>query len=245
MSLLDKRKGRTYLAPKKVTHRLVTFLGGPVEELGDDMPKPTLQKRDAERTKEKLITCAEQFFVKKGYHAVGVDEIAAAARVNKRMIYAYFGSKRKLYDELISRIFSRIDALDFGRIEKISDYREKLASMLNLYFSFLNDNPNFVRLLSWEKLYVDKESIQYLVAQVNRVLRNLFELLKQGEEQGEIRPDVDIRYLASNINSLFIGFFSNKVLSEEVWGESFTAEQNNEKIINNMICLVLDGALAS
>lgn len=209
------------------------------------MSQPTAQKRDAERTKERLIVCAEQLFVKKGYHAVGVDEIAAAARVNKRMIYAYFGSKRKLYDELMGRTFSRIDALDLQRIERISNYREKLASMLKLYFSFLNDNPNFVRLLSWEKLYVDKESIKYLAAQVDRVLRRLFELLKQGAEQGEIRSDVDILCLASNINSLFIGFFSNKVLSEEVWGESFTAEENNEKIIENMIRLVFDGALAS
>ena len=209
------------------------------------MKEQAVHKRDAERTREKLVTCAERLFVKSGYHAVGVDEIAAAANVNKRMIYVYFGSKRALYDEVIGRIFSKIDALDLPRIEIIEDYREKLSSMLNLYFSFLSENPNFVRLLSWEKLYADKESIKCLVTQVNRVLHHVFELLKQGAEQGKIRPDVDIRYLASNINSLFIGFYSNKVLSEEVWGQAFTAEQNQENIIANMIRLIFDGALVS
>ena len=207
------------------------------------MTQPTKQKRDAEKTRARLVQCAEQLFTKSGYHAVGVDEIAAAAQVNKRMIYAYFGSKRGLYDEVIGRIFSRIDTLDLQRIERIENYREKLASVLKVYFSFLNENPNFVRLLSWEKLYADKESIKSLALQVNRVLRQLFEILKQGAAQGKIRSDVDIRFLASNINSLFIGFFSNRVLSEEVWGESFTAVGNRENLIENMIRLVFDGAL--
>ena len=209
------------------------------------MPQATTPKRDAEKTRAKLLSCAEQLFVKKGYDTVGVDEIASAARVNKRMIYVYFGSKRKMYDEVIGRIFSKIDDLDLQRIEQIEDYREKLFAMLTLYFSFLKENPNFVRLLSWEMLYAEKESLKYLAAQANRVLRHLFEFLREGEKQGKIRPNVDIRCLASNINSLFIGLFSNKVLSEEVWGEAFTADQNQKNIIENMIRLIFDGALVS
>ena len=209
------------------------------------MPQSSPKKRDAERTREKLVSCAERLFVKTGYHAVGVDEIAAAARVNKRMIYVYFGNKRKLYEAVIERIFSKIDNLDLSTVEKIESYREKLSTILRMYFIFLNENPNFVRLLSWEKLYADKQSIKYLAAQVNRVFKHLFEILKRGVDEGEIRPDIDVQYLASNINSLFIGFFSNRVLSEQVWGRAFSAEKNNERIVENMLRVVFDGALVS
>ena len=207
------------------------------------MPQQQPKKRDAEKTKEKLVLCAERLFVKKGYHAVGVDEVAAAAHVNKRMIYVYFGDKRKLYEAVIDRIFSKIDKLDLSKYETIDDYREQLSAVLKIYFSFLDDNLNFVRLLSWEKLYADKESIQYLASQVNGVLKYLFEILKQGVEKGAIRPDIDIQYLASNINSLFIGFFSNKVLSEAVWGHEFTDQKNNDRIVENMLRMVFDGVL--
>jgi TetR/AcrR family transcriptional regulator len=59
--------------------------------------------RDAEATKERILTAALAEFSEKGIAGARVDAIAARARVNKRMLYYYFGSKDELFQEILRR----------------------------------------------------------------------------------------------------------------------------------------------
>lgn len=54
------------------------------------MKQPTLSK------KEQLVLTAVKLFAKNGFHATGVDTIAAESGVTKRTLYAHFGSKEEL-----------------------------------------------------------------------------------------------------------------------------------------------------
>ena len=47
----------------------------------------------AQRTKMNILRAAEEIFAAKGLDGARVDEIAAAAGANNRMLYAYYGSK--------------------------------------------------------------------------------------------------------------------------------------------------------
>jgi AcrR family transcriptional regulator len=53
--------------------------------------------RDPQRARQRIITSAALEFSRCGYAGARVDQIAALARVNKRMLYHYFGDKRELY----------------------------------------------------------------------------------------------------------------------------------------------------
>ena len=205
---------------------------------------PKKQKRNAERTRANLLSHAETLFVKKGFHDVTVDEIAGSARVNKRMIYVYFGNKRGIYDQVMSDIFAKVDAMDLSNIEQINDYRDRLEYLMRQYFYFLKDNPNFVRLLAWETLYADKESIKQLVSKAYRVLRFMVRLLEEGVSCGVIRQGVDVRYLAMSANSLFISFFGNRALSEETWQEEFSSEEKLSEVFRHITGLLFNGFLS-
>jgi len=207
------------------------------------IPKQKPAKRDAKRTQERLRAKAEELFVKKGYHAVAVDEIAAAAGVNKRMIYVYFGSKEKLYEEVIASIFRRIKMLDINDILAIEDFQQRLEAMMRTYFNFLRDNPTFVRLLAWETLYVDKDSIHRLVSQALGGLGLIRRILSDGVAAGHIRKDMDVRMLSLSINSLFLNFFNLKPLIEESWGKSLASNEATEAVLNHTIRLVCRGML--
>ena len=200
-------------------------------------------KRDAKRTRERLRAQAELLFVKKGYHAVSVDEIADAAGVNKRMIYVYFGSKEKLYEEVIASIFQRVKDLNMDEILTIADFRQRLETMMRTYFNFLRDNPNFVRLLAWETLYVDKDSIHRLVGQAFAGLGVLRRILSDGIASGDIRRDMDVKMLSMSINSLFLNFFTLRPLIEESWGQSLSSNEAMEAVFNHTIRLVTHGML--
>ena len=56
--------------------------------------------RAAEHTRERILKAAYQQFRRRGFTRVGVDEIAAAAKITKRTLYYHFRSK----DELLAAV---------------------------------------------------------------------------------------------------------------------------------------------
>jgi AcrR family transcriptional regulator len=64
---------------------------------------PAHRTRDAAETQRKILAAALHEFSAKGIAGARVDAIAARAKVNKRMLYYYFGSKEGLFRAVIAQ----------------------------------------------------------------------------------------------------------------------------------------------
>jgi len=67
--------------------------------------KPT---RDADASRARVWAAAANEFAARGFEGAKVDRIAAAARVNKAMIYYHFASKAGLYNAILHDMFAAI-----------------------------------------------------------------------------------------------------------------------------------------
>jgi AcrR family transcriptional regulator len=63
-------------------------------------------KRDSARSRERILAAALREFSEHGLAGARVDRIARRARINKRMLYSYFGAKNELYREVMRRRFA-------------------------------------------------------------------------------------------------------------------------------------------
>ena len=63
--------------------------------------------RNADVTREKLLLAATAEFAAHGAAGARIDRIAERAGVNKRMIYAYFGSKERLLETVLEHSLGR------------------------------------------------------------------------------------------------------------------------------------------
>ena len=75
------------------------------------------RERNSERSRQDILQAAERQFAEKGFYGARVDEIAAAAAINKRMIYEYFGSKELLYKQVLFQVYRRLETAERNLIE--------------------------------------------------------------------------------------------------------------------------------
>jgi AcrR family transcriptional regulator len=96
--------------------------------------------------RSEILNCALDLFANRGYDAVGVQEVSAAARVTKPTLYHYFGSKQGLLKALVEMYHQPFNA----GIKQAAAYHgqlpETLANVAGAYFQFAQENPRYVRL---------------------------------------------------------------------------------------------------
>lgn len=95
--------------------------------------------------RENLLHHALQLFASRGYEAVGVQEIAAAAGIQKPTLYHYFGSKKGLLLNLLTENFDPF----FEQLEQATAYQGdvtiSLRTVTKTCFDFASQNPRLYR----------------------------------------------------------------------------------------------------
>jgi AcrR family transcriptional regulator len=101
--------------------------------------------RNADQTREKLLAAATAEFAAHGAAGARIDRIAERAGVNKRMIYAYFGNKERLFDTVLEHSLVQL-------VEAVPLAAEDLPGYAGRLFDYLVDHPERHRLALWRTL---------------------------------------------------------------------------------------------
>jgi TetR/AcrR family transcriptional regulator len=106
--------------------------------------------RDPEATKARILAAALREFSDKGISGARVDAIAARAKVNKRMLYYYFGSKEGLFREILRRRLHErsvaVRTTGIGQPNRLAVRHQQLVG-----------DRDYARLLMWEALETEPD----------------------------------------------------------------------------------------
>jgi TetR/AcrR family transcriptional regulator len=146
------------------------------------------QKRDLNRTRERIMAAAQRVFAARGFAGARTDAIARRAHVNERMIFYCFDSKEGLYRAVLAQKLSA----EAGLIESSPD--EDFTSSLVRGFAANRADIDALRMWQWEaldtsnrKLVAEKERRAYFQAQVAR--------WRRAKVGGTLPPDADEQML--------------------------------------------------
>ena len=168
------------------------------------------QSEKTELTKQKILSAAEGEFSEKGMFGARIDEIAAAAGVNKRMIYEHFGNKEELYRIVLHGVYSRL--AEYEKRYYLDDIPPDAAirNIVHVSFSFLEQNPTFVRMLMWENLggarYLETDGISKIKNPTIEYIRNQ---IRRGKEMGIFASDIDEEQMVISLLNFEFSYFSN------------------------------------
>ena len=202
--------------------------------------KPAI--RDARRTRARILNAAIRLFSDRGLAGTSVDDIADKARINKRMLYHYFGNKQGLYLAVLENVYQRIRSISLEIIAESQNIGDLLRGLINEYFTFLRTNPEFVALLNWENSQgatglklVDMDSV------TQPFISAIQEALTQEKLQHAIRDDVDIKFLIMTCISLCGYYFSNQQSLSVVFGMNLDDPVQMDRWVEHITQLITRG----
>lgn len=140
--------------------------------------------RDPVRTRERILGAALKEFAARGFAGARVDRIALRARINKRMLYHYFGNKEGLF-----RAILRLRVGDRAWIEQApADPGELLA----YWFRLACQNVDWVRLIQWEALWTHTGTATE-EAERRRSFERGVAQLRERQARGLLKSDVNLQ----------------------------------------------------
>jgi AcrR family transcriptional regulator len=176
-------------------------------------PQPALGARakQAQDTRGKILKAAIKVFAKYGYEGGRVERISTLAKSYDRMIYYYFGSKEKLFVEVLETIYSQFNEAEQALEATLDreDPARALSQLADFAWDYYLTHPEYVALLTSENLSQGKHAKKSSrLREISSYALSVLEaILEQGVRQRVFRPDVRARDVYLLIASL--GYFYN------------------------------------
>jgi AcrR family transcriptional regulator len=173
--------------------------------------KETGRTNDPQRTQANILEVAETEFGEKGLAGARIDEIAAATRTSKRMIYYYFGSKEGLYLAVLEEAYRRVRDIESELHLQDLEPEQALRRLVAFTFDHHLAHESYIRLVMSENinrgLYLaQSQRIQELNVPAIEAIGNLY---KRGVANGDFRKGLDPVDIHASISALSFFNVSN------------------------------------
>ncbi len=180
----------------------------------------------AEATRQRLLDAALVEFSAKGLAGARVDEIAARAGANKRMLYAHFGGKEELWLVVLEAAYAAKRAEERAlRVDALPPV-EAMQRLVRFNLRYTAAHPEFVALLNQENVHRAahlKRSSQ-VPAMYSPMLQLLQGVLARGEAAGVFRRGVDAMQLYITILAVGHFYVANMHTLSTIFGAGLETE---------------------
>ncbi|MGA7266432.1 MAG: TetR/AcrR family transcriptional regulator [Aestuariivirga sp.] len=206
---------------------------------------PSQRTRDPEATRARILAAAKAEFARKGLGGARVDDIAARAKANKRMLYHYFGNKEDLFRITLEDAYADFRAAEARlEIEK-DDPITAIKRLVSFTWKYYLDNPEFITLVNSENLHKARHirNSKRMREMSRPFVGRMRDLLARGAAAGLFRADLDpvqvnITIAATGYYYLTNRFTGSIVFERDLMSEAALAQRVdfNTRTILRMVC---------
>lgn len=182
-------------------------------ENGTSRAGRTLSRRERERERHRLqiLEAAERVFVRKGYHAATVEEIAQEAEFAVGTIYNFFKGKEELYAQAVEKIAQELTRLLEERVLTQPDPDAAIASLIELRLTYFEEHRGLFRVFyetsPGSRLDLARALPENLKGLYDRYVKTVSDIFARGIRCGQF-DDLDPLYLTLCLEGILNAFFS-------------------------------------
>jgi AcrR family transcriptional regulator len=166
----------------------------------------------AEGTRARLIDAAIERFAADGLGA-SFDAVAADVGVTKGALYHHFGSK----DGLVEAVYAEAVRRHADRVVEASAAgtgRRRLLALIDASARLYGSRTPFYRLLTSLHLTaaMERPALADIARRVQRRQREfMIDLVREGQRDGSIRPELDAEGVGLTVNAALEGFLTQQL----------------------------------
>jgi len=179
-------------------------------------------------TRENILQAAVKVFAERGLGGGRINLISRAARSNERMIYYYFGSKEKLFIEVLEKIYRDMWEAESALDLDLADPADALARIVRFTMDHYLAHPEMLALLNNENLhrgrYVSRSRTMKELS--SPALDLMGRIYRRGVEQGVFRGGISPLHIYLSILALNYFYVSNRYTLSSFLGIDQMAEDN-------------------
>jgi TetR/AcrR family transcriptional regulator len=167
-------------------------------------------------SEQRILAAAEHIFASSGLAGARTEAIAAAARVNKALLYYYFGSKQRLHRAVLEHLLQQALEQMKDAAAQSGSPGQRLLAFAGAYFDFMAAHPNYPRMI--QRAWMQSGGLlDWMVKRYFRpLLQSLCRIIEEGICAREFR-EVDSRQMAFTILSLTGSYFATAPLMSRVF----------------------------
>lgn len=162
----------------------------------------------SEQTRARIIAAAIRLFVRRGFSATSIADLAGAINMTKGALYHHFESKEALFLAVIDSI-RRTWRDEVGRrVLKAGDALAMLCELLDSHARLIQKNDSFcvvLNSLAVEMEGVNSTYLSHVQAIYADLVRFAERIVSKGQQHGQIRGDLDARLVAVTLVGVLRG----------------------------------------
>ncbi|PRS42593.1 TetR/AcrR family transcriptional regulator [Bacillus sp. RJGP41] len=170
------------------------------------MPRtPEENDRIRQASKEKIRAAAMELFIKQGYYATSISDIAKQAGISKGLLYNYYKGKEELLSEMVeARIKEVVEVME--EAFTLNTPREQLEHIINGAIDNIHQKPQVHRfyLHIQTQPESDEELIKYSHLIIEENARQFEFQCKIFESMGETEPRKRSLYFSSVLQGIML-----------------------------------------
>ena len=159
--------------------------------------------------KEHIMQVAIELFAEKGFEGTSIRDLAHKADVNIAMVNYYFGSKEKLFEQILTNkaqfMRSTIEAVDSN--ENLTEL-EKLEHIINGYITRFLTQPDFHRVFLQELMVTQRVNLhQQVLSLFEKNTRDVVSIIERGIQKKQFKkvdPQLTFLSIIGTINQVLM-----------------------------------------
>jgi AcrR family transcriptional regulator len=159
------------------------------------------RKIEKHKTAEIILESAKKNFLQKGFEGTSINDVADEAKINKSLIYHHFENKENLWKVVKEKIIEKSTPDSVDKIQfKQATLREFLEAFVSFRFQMYAKNPELVRLLGWQRLESQRESLAGITLNRLKIDQEIVSFQQTGKIRNDLKPEV-VTYLIMSMSS--------------------------------------------
>jgi TetR/AcrR family transcriptional regulator len=196
--------------------------------------KPSLgTRRQPQISRQAIFDAALEEFALEGVAGGRMDKIAAAAGVNKALLYYYFKDKETLYGALLDHVFSGLLVTVTRAMDEAKTPGAQVMAWLGAHFDYVAHSPTYPRLVQYEIMRAGRGGSPHIKRLVTDyflpITERVSKIVEEGIAAGEFRQ-LNVRHFVTSTIAVMTHYFLNvQLIRLALPGDPLSPERIGER----------------